>query len=70
MADFNVGTKLAGGFAITILIFLVVAVTGYFNMKSINDKLNAMYSEKLLRIQACGELTTDLNIARSQVYQV
>ncbi|MCX6007874.1 MAG: methyl-accepting chemotaxis protein [Chloroflexi bacterium] len=69
LTDLKVGTKLVGGFAITIIILLIVAVVGYFNMKSINDNMNVMYNDRLVPVQLCGNLSTYIYQVRADTYR-
>lgn len=69
LKDVKVGIKLIGGFAITIVVLLVVAGVGFFNMKSINDNLDKMYNERLVPVRVCGALTTDLFQIRGDLYK-
>ena len=68
-ADFKVGAKLAGGFAVIIVIVVVIAALGYFNMKSLNDSLNSMYSDGLTPVQLCGNLNTAIYQVRGNLYR-
>ncbi len=69
LTDVKVGTKLTGGFAITIIILLAVAVVGYFNMKSINDNMNVMYNDRLVPVQLCGNLNSYIYQVRANTYR-
>ncbi|RPJ55833.1 MAG: hypothetical protein EHM12_11495, partial [Dehalococcoidia bacterium] len=69
LRDFKVGTKMIGVFAVTITALLVVAVVGFLSMKSINNNLDKMYNENLLRIRECGDFTAALNGARGELYR-
>ena len=50
----RIGTKLIASFLIIALLLVIVAVVGYMSMKTIDDDLTAMYSDRLVPIAELG----------------
>lgn len=69
MNDVKVGIKLVGGFALAVILLIVVAASGYFNMKNINEILTVMYTDRLVPVQAMGNLNTQLYQLRGELYK-
>ena len=61
--NLKVGAKLIAGFLIVSVIVIVVAVVGYWNMKSIDGGMTDMYFNQTLPIDQLG-------IVSSKIYQV
>jgi methyl-accepting chemotaxis protein len=53
----KIGPKLIGGFVIVAMIIVAVAIISYVNMKSINNLLSSMYTERL--VPTANLMTTD-----------
>jgi methyl-accepting chemotaxis protein len=68
--DVKVGIKLISGFLLVVILLIVVAAVGYFNMKKINDVLNVMYNDRLVPVQAMGNLNTSLYQIRGDLYKL
>ena len=49
--NIKLGVKLIGGFVSVALIIVAVVVTGYVNLKSVNEGMTRMYSDNLLPIE-------------------
>jgi len=63
------GPKLLGSFILVIIILGIVAGIGYFNMKSINDGMTAMYDDRLLPIDNLGVANSDLSTITGDLYK-
>ena len=57
--NIKTGVKLIVSFLIIAAVIVVVAVFGYFNMKTINDGMTAMYFDRTLPIQQLGIANTE-----------
>ena len=63
------GPKLLGSFILVIIILGIVAGIGYFNMKSINDGMTAMYDDRLVPIDQLGTANSDFYFIRGDLYK-
>jgi len=68
--NLKVGVRLIGGFLIMTALLLVIGLIGYVNMKTINDGMTAMYTDRTLPIQQLGKADASLFQLRSQVFAV
>ncbi len=67
--NIRMGPKLLGSFILVIIILGIVAGIGYFNMKSINDGMTAMYDDRLLPIDNLGVANSDLSTITGDLYK-
>lgn len=67
--NLKVGAKLISGFMVVALVVVVVAVVGYFNMKSIDDGMTTMYVDRLVPIEDMGQADAALSEMRGDVYK-
>jgi methyl-accepting chemotaxis protein len=61
--------KLIGSYLFVALLLIVVAITGYLSMRSINQNAVDMYENELLPIHYIKSAHTDLYILRGNVYK-
>jgi methyl-accepting chemotaxis protein len=64
----KIGVKLIASFTVVAVIVAAVAVVGYVNMQSIDDRLGAMYTDELLPIEQLGEANTHIRQLHEHVY--
>jgi len=67
--NIRMGPKLLGSFILVIIILGIVAGIGYFNMKSINDGMTAMYDDRLVPIDQLGTANSDFYFIRGDLYK-
>ncbi len=67
--NLKTGVKLLSGFLVISTLMMVVGYVGYNNMKSINNGMSAMYSDRLVPIGTLGKIETTLYKMRGDVYK-
>jgi len=67
--DTKVGTKLIFGYLFIAVMIAAVAVIGFLNMRSLNNSLGEMYNDRLIPLQATGELDTRIFQLRGNLYK-
>lgn len=67
--NLKIGAKLIGSFLFMALLLVGVAVIGYYNMKTINDNLTAMFDDNLHPIQYLGSATEYVYKLRGDQYK-
>lgn len=65
--DLVLGKKLLGSYLLIIILLLVIAITGYTNMKNINDGMSSMYYDRTIPIEEVGEALADMNYMRGDI---
>ena len=68
--NIKTAVKLIGSFSFVILLMFVVAVVGYTQMKSINDGMTNMYTNRLLPIEQLGTLKSSIYQVRGDSYKL
>jgi len=61
--------KLLGGFAVIVILLVIIAVIGYINMQSINAGMFSMYHESLTPIEELSGVQTDIFEIRGNLYK-
>ena len=64
------GVKLIGGFVIAAMITLIIALLGFFNLRSINSLTGAMYHNNLLPISEYAKIGEDIYHIRGDAYKL
>ncbi|MEI7988059.1 MAG: methyl-accepting chemotaxis protein [Chloroflexota bacterium] len=67
--DLKTATKLFWGFGIVTVFLIVIGVTGFFNMKSINDGMNSLYQDRTLPIEYVGNADSALFAIRGDLFK-
>ena len=67
--NIRIGVKLIGSFLFMALLLVVVAVIGYYNMKTINDNMSQMFTDNLRPIQSLGAATEYVYKLRGDQYK-
>ena len=67
--NLRIGGKLITGFLVVAMIIAGVATLGYINLKSVNDGMATMYTDRLLPIQQLGNTEVALYTIRGNVYK-
>ena len=66
--DIKIGTKLIGSFLVIVVILIAVAMVGYFNIRSIANRGDAMYSQNTAAIEDMGAINASLETMRADIY--
>jgi methyl-accepting chemotaxis protein len=72
MTTFNnlkTGTKLIGGFLLVAALLIVVAVTGYVNLNSVNDGMTSLFKDETVPIEQLGAVDAQLFKMRGDVFK-
>ena len=69
LKNMKLRTKMLGSYAVIALLTLLIAVLGYFNMKSINNGMVGLYKDRLLPIQHLGRAESSLYQLRGDIYK-
>lgn len=56
--------KLIGSFLLVILILIIVALVGFFNMMAINDGIGVMYNDRLIPLSQAASISDELLVIR------
>nr|WP_308494608.1 methyl-accepting chemotaxis protein [Duganella rivi] len=62
MATMKVGTRLSLGFGLVLLLLLLVAMLGVFNMSTIHAKLDRIVNENAVKTQLANEMSESVHI--------
>lgn len=68
--NIKISVKLIGGYVIIALITLLVALMSYFNLRSINNAVDATYRNNLVPINDLAKIRSLFNEIRGDVYQL
>jgi methyl-accepting chemotaxis protein len=67
--NMKTGVKLISSFLIVAMIVVAVAVTGFINLRAINQAQTTMYTDRLLPIEHLGNIESDIFLIRGNGYK-
>ncbi|MGD0278736.1 MAG: MCP four helix bundle domain-containing protein, partial [Smithella sp.] len=67
--NIKIGTKLTGSFLVIVFILIAVAMVGYFNIRSIAARSDAMFIQNTAAIEDMGAINASLETMRGDIYR-
>ena len=67
--NIKIGTKLTGSFLVIVVILIAVAMVGYFNIRSIAARSDAMFIQNTAAIEDMGAINASLETMRGDIYR-
>ena len=64
-----VGKKIVGSFVVIAVLLMVIAVSSFFSMKSINYSMTTMYANRLVPISLLGQVDSAIYNTRGDLYK-
>ena len=67
--NIKIGTKLTGSFLVIVVILIALAMVGYFNIRSIAARSDAMFIQNTAAIKDMGAINASLETIRGDIYR-